>query len=121
MKERNTTNYGTVPCTQLYSVALIEVGTGLLAHKVECDITAECTLFPPSAQKTDALSVLSRPSPSPETLGPKSDRRVLEGHFGAASVGGLRSGPRASGLEGRERGRLPLGLWPATIGRPRRL
>ena len=41
---------------------------------MECDITAECPLFPPSAQTTDALSVLSRPSPSAEVRCPKTDQ-----------------------------------------------
>eukprot|EP01043_Picozoa_sp_COSAG02_P029799 COSAG02_NODE_1870_length_10588_cov_78.982652_8_plen_189_part_00 len=92
-------------------------GTGFLVHKSEHSITAEWPLFPPSDQKTDALSVLSRPSPSPEAVGPKSDQWVLQGHFATASVGGLRSGPTPSGLEGRERGRLSLGLWPVAIGK----
>ena len=97
---------------QLYSV--LDYGTtgttGLLAHASGYAITAEWPVFPPSVNKTNALSVLSRPSPSPEVRGPKSDWRVLQGHFAAASVGELRSGPRTSGLEGRERGRLAAQL-----------
>eukprot|EP01043_Picozoa_sp_COSAG02_P024373 COSAG02_NODE_1329_length_13218_cov_16.986432_9_plen_104_part_00 len=41
------------------------------------------------AQNQDnGMSVLSRPSPSPEAAGPKSDQWALHGHFAVASLGG---------------------------------
>ena len=50
------------------------IHTGLLAHTSDHSITAECTLFPKSVEKMNALSVISATRANPETLGPKTDQ-----------------------------------------------